>query len=232
MSKSPPMAEETPPPQSDHSKMTEDHKHAGKRKDSISRYAPRDVRRACCGCVVVLLLLAGITVLTVWLVYRPHKPRFTVVGVAVYNLSNTFPPPFVSATMQFVIVTRNPSRRVSILYDHLSAFVLYHDQMITQTVMLPPLFQEKHSTVQLAPILGGGGAVPVSPAASYGLGMDEAYGVVGLTLILLGKLRWKAGAITTAHYGIYVGCDVLLRLSQGCVGEVPFVAPPVCKVHI
>ncbi|GFY81569.1 late embryogenesis abundant (LEA) hydroxyproline-rich glycoprotein family [Actinidia rufa] len=190
-------------------------------------------RRALCICIVILLLLSGITALTVWLVYRPQKPRFTVVGVAVFNL-NTTSPPFLSTTMQFSVVTTNPNKRVSIFYDHLSAFVSYHNQMITRPVMLPSLFHEKHSTVQLAPILGGGGGVPVSPEVSYGLGMDQeaGYGVVALRLTLLGKLRWKAGAITTGRYGVYVKCDMVLRLSKGFVGQVPLVASPVCRVDI
>ncbi|THG00239.1 hypothetical protein TEA_009443 [Camellia sinensis var. sinensis] len=192
-------------------------------KDPTQR---RDLGRAMCGCIFIFLVLAGITVLTVWLVYRPQNPTFTVVGVGVFNLNNTSPP-FLSTTMQFSIVTRNPNKRVSIFYDHLSAFVTYHNQMITPPVTLPPLYQEKHSTVQLAPILGGRDAVvPVSPEVSYGLGMDEANGVVGLRLVLLGKLRWKAGAITTGHYGVYVKCDVLLRLGKGFVGQVPLVTSP------
>ena len=133
-------------------------------------------RCALCVCIVILLLLSGITAFTVWLVYRPQKPRFTVVGVAQVFHLNTNSPPFLSTSMQFSVVTTNPNKRVSIFYDHLSAFVSYHNQMITQPVMLPSLFHEKHSTVQLAPILGSGGGVPVSPEVSYGLGMDQAVG--------------------------------------------------------
>ncbi|XAR62913.1 hypothetical protein NMG60_11022651 [Bertholletia excelsa] len=195
-------------------------------------HPPTDPRRALCGCIFIFLLLAGVTTLTVWLVYRPQKPRYEVVGVAVFNLNNTSPP-LLSVTLQFSIVTRNPNKRVSIFYDHLSAFVTYHNQMITQPVSLPPFFHEKYSTVELSPILGGSGAVvPVSPDVSYGLGMDVAYGVVGLSVVLLGKLRWKAGAITTARYGLYVKCDVMLRLTKGSAGEVPFVESPVCKVDV
>ena len=213
-----------------HSKMSEDHKHKG--SGVRFRYTPRDTRRALFGCIAIFLLGAGITALTVWLVYRPQKPRFAIVGVAVFNLNNTSPPPFLSTTMQFSIITTNPNKRVSIFYNHLSVSVLYHNQMITQPVMMPPLFQGQHSTIQLAPILGGGGAVPVSPEVCYGLGMEAAYGTVGLRLVVLGKLRWKAGAITTGHYGIYVTCDVLLRLSKGFGGQVPFIASPVCDVDV
>ncbi|XP_052194050.1 NDR1/HIN1-like protein 12 [Diospyros lotus] len=190
---------------------------------------PMAPMRALCGIILILLLLAGITVLVLWLVYRPENPRFAVVGVAVFVL-NTSSPPVIVTTMQFSLLTRNPNKRVSIYYDHLSAFVTYHNQMITQPAMLPPLFHDKHSTVQLAPILGSGRGVPVSSELSYGLGADQSYGVVALRLVLLGKLRWKAAGITTRRYGVDVTCDMLLRLTKGYVGQVPFVSSPVCDV--
>ncbi|XP_059634455.1 NDR1/HIN1-like protein 12 [Cornus florida] len=220
------MAEETRPTEQTqpHPKMTEGHNKA-------PRYSYNDPRRALCTCITIFFLLAGITVLTVWLVYRPHKPQFTVVGAAIYGLNATSPP-FISITMQFTIVTRNPNKRVSIYYDHLSVFVSYRNQAITAPVSLPPLFQEKHSTVAMSPVLGGGGEVPVSAEVVNGLVMDEGYGVVGLRVVVLGKVRWKAGAIKTGRYGMYVKCDVLVGLKKGFVGQVPLLGSPQCKVDI
>jgi len=189
-----------------------------------------DPRRALCTCITIFLLLVGVTALTVWLVYRPHKPQFKVVGAGVYDI-NTTAPPLISITMQFTVVTRNPNKRVSIYYDNLSAFVSYRDQAITPQVMLPPLFHEKHSTVVVSPLVGGG-AVPVSVEVANGLSADEAYGVVGLRLVLLGRLRWKAGAIRTGHYGVYVKCDVMVGLKRGFVGQLPLLGSPACKVDI
>ncbi|KAJ4950536.1 hypothetical protein NE237_027368 [Protea cynaroides] len=191
---------------------------------------PTDLRRLLCTSVAVLLIMAGVTALIVWLVYRPHKPRFSVVGAAIYDL-NISSPPIISTTMQFTIVTRNPNRRVSIYYDRLSAFVSYRNQEITLQAVLPPLFHERHSTVALSPILGGG-TVPVSMEVMNGLVTDEAYGVVGLRLVLLGRLRWKAGPFRSGHYGVYVKCDMLVGLKKGFVGQVPLLGSPDCSVDI
>ncbi|KAK9093741.1 hypothetical protein Scep_025210 [Stephania cephalantha] len=196
----------------------------------ITRYAPTDLRRFCCTFIVIFLLLAGVTTLIVWLIYRPHRPHFTVVGAAVYDL-NTTSPPVISTTMQFTVVTRNPNKRVSIYYDHLSAYVSYRNQQITPPAVLPPLFHERKTTVALSPIIGGA-MVPVSLEVANGLVMDEAYGVVGLRLVLTGRLRWKAGAIRTGHYGVYVKCDMLVGLKKGFVGEVPLLGSPECSVDI
>ncbi|XWS31972.1 hypothetical protein CRYUN_Cryun23aG0120600 [Craigia yunnanensis] len=188
------------------------------------------VGRSCCLCIFVFLLLAGVTALTVWLIYRPHKPRFTVVGAAIYELNATSQP-FISTSMQFTIVTRNPNRRVSIFYEKLQAYVSYRNQQITPPVDLPPLYHETKSTVALSPVLGSG-TVPASAEVVNGLMMDEAYGVVALRVVLVGRLRWKAGAIKTLKYGVYVKCDVWVGLKKGVVGQVPLLGAPPCKVDI
>lgn len=85
----------------------------------------------------------------------------------------------------------------------------------------------------MSPVLGGGQAVPVAVEVVNGLAVDEAYGVVGLRVVLLGRLRWKTGVVKTGHYGIYVKCDVLVGLKKGIVGQVPLLGSPVrCKVDI
>ncbi|KAL9430424.1 hypothetical protein AB3S75_025751 [Citrus x aurantiifolia] len=182
--------------------------------------------------IAIILLLAGVTALTLWLVYRPHKPRFSVVAAAIYNI-NASSPPFISTSMQFTLVTRNSNRRVDIIYDKLSAYVSYRDQQITAPVYLPPLYHERKSTVALSPVLGGAGQlVPVSAEVVNGLVMDESYGVVSFRVVLLGRLRWKAGAIKTARYGVYVKCDVWVGLKRGFTGEVPLLSAPPCKVDV
>lgn len=197
---------------------------------SSSPYGTSSSKRAFCTFITIFLLLVGITLLVLWLVYRPHKPHFTVVGAAIYGF-NTTSPPLLSATLQFNVLIKNPNKRVSVYYDRFSAFVSYKNQAITPQVMLPPLFLEKHSQVSLSPVIGGT-AVPVSVEVSNGLMVDEAYGVVGMKLVFLGRLRWKAGAIKTAHYGFYGKCDVLIGLKKGFVGQVPLLGTPPCDFDI
>ncbi|RDY07131.1 NDR1/HIN1-like protein 12, partial [Mucuna pruriens] len=185
-------------------------------------------KREHCICITVFLLLLGIIILILWLAYHPSKPRFTVTSAAVYGLNATSPP-LMSISMQFNVLIRNPNKRVSIYFDRLSAYVSYRNQPITPHVVLPPLFLEKHSAVALSPEIGGV-PVPVTEDVSNGLALDETYGVVGVKLVLLGRLRWKAGEINSAHYGLYVKCDILMALRKGFVGQVPLLGAPLCDV--
>lgn len=197
-------------------------------KATHSRFKPNALKREHCICITVFLLLLGIIILILWLAYHPSKPRFTVASAAVYGLNATSPP-LISISMQFNVVIRNPNRRVSIYFDRLNAYVSYRNQPITPRVMLPPLFLEKHSTVSLSPEIGGV-PVPVSVEVSNGLVMDESYGVVGVKLVVFGRLRWRAGDINSAHYGLSVKCDVLMGLKKGFVGQVPLLGAPTCDV--
>lgn len=117
------------------------------------------------------------------------------------------------------------------MYDKLTAYVSYRNQAITPPLLLPPLYQKKKSTVVMSPVLVGAG-VPVSVEVSDGLVMDEAHGVVALRVVLLGRLRWKAGGIKTGRYGVYVKCDIVVGLKKGFVGPVPLLGSPQCKVDI
>lgn len=198
---------------------------AGRRRPSA-----RDPRRAVCAFILISIFLLGVTALTLWLVYRPHHPKFRVISAAVYQL-NTSSPPFIAANMQFTALVRNPNKRVTIYYDPLSAYVSYKNQAITPPVILPPLYQDTKSTVALSPLLGGA-PVPVAAEVGNALAMDEAYGVVGLRLVLTGKLRYKAGAFRSHHYGLYVTCDMLVSLRNGFVGQLPLLGTPSCKVYV
>ncbi|OWM67222.1 hypothetical protein CDL15_Pgr000674 [Punica granatum] len=193
-------------------------------------YEPSNTRRAICTAIFVFLLLAGVTALIVYLVYRPEKPRFSVVGAAIYNL-NTSTPPLISSTMQFTIMTRNPNRRVSIYYDHLTAYVSYRNQAISPLLALPPLYHERRKTVALSPVLGGT-AVPLQVEVANALAVDEAYGVVALRVVVMGRLRYKAGVIRTGHYGMLVRCDVLVGLRRGSVDQLPLIDSRGCKVDM
>uniref|UniRef100_A0A1D1Z9U9 Putative syntaxin-24 n=1 Tax=Anthurium amnicola TaxID=1678845 RepID=A0A1D1Z9U9_9ARAE len=214
--------------------MAEEGSSGSEQKKATKRFhrpAPSAASAFCCG-LLVLIVLAGITALVLYLVYRPSKPRFTVIGVAVYDLNVTSPDtPAVSTTMQFTLAIRNPSGRSSILYDRLVSYVMYRGQAITPTVPLPPLFQEKDSTVAVSPVLGGGVLVPVSAEVARGLSADQGYGLVPVRLVVLGRLKYKAGPFRSAWDGFFVRCDLLVGVKKGSQGQVPLLGAADCSVN-
>ncbi|RWR86518.1 NDR1/HIN1-like protein 12 isoform X1 [Cinnamomum micranthum f. kanehirae] len=183
-----------------------------------------------CSFFTIFLLLAGATALIVWLVYHPSHPRFKVVAAAIYTI-NTTSPQTISTTMQFTLVLHNPSKRTTIFYDRLSASVSYRNQAVTLPMSLHELFQEPKSTVALSPMVGGE-CVPVSQEVLDGLLVDKEYGVLGLRVELMGRLRWKAGPFWSKHYRMYVKCDVLVGVKEGVDGQAPLLGSPDCALDV
>lgn len=192
--------------------------------------APSGARAFCCA-LLILLVLAGITALVLYLVYRPSEPRFTVVGAGVYELNVTSPvaATAVSAGMQFTLAVHNPSGRSAVVYDRLASYVVYRGQAITPTSQLPPLYQEKDSTVMVSTVLGGG-PVPVSEEVAAGLAVDRAYGLVPVRLVVLGKIKYKAGPFRSPWYSLYVKCDLLVGVKKARYGQVPLLGATDCSV--
>ncbi|MQM22660.1 hypothetical protein Taro_055716 [Colocasia esculenta] len=202
----------------------------GKGKGGLAYRPVSGASRACCCGLLAFVFLAGLTALILYLVYRPSKPRFTVIGAAVYELNATSQvPTAISTSMQFTVAIRNPNERSSLILDRLTAYAVYRDQPITPPAPLPPLYQDEDSTVAVSPVLGGP-FVPVSPEVAGGLVTDQAYGALGLRLVVMGRIKYKAGPFRSAWTRIFVRCDLLVGLKKGTYGQVPILGATQCSV--
>ncbi|KAG0473192.1 hypothetical protein HPP92_014617 [Vanilla planifolia] len=199
----------------------------------LSSYPPGSAARFLCSCMAILLILTGITVLALYLIYRPSHPHFTVLGAAVYRLEkakSAAPASAVATSMQFTVAIRNPNGRASLQLDRLCAYVSYRDQPITPPSSLPSLYEEADGTVAVSPVLEGD-VVPVSAEVEAGLMSDEAYGVVALQLVITGRLRYRPGPFKSGWVNLYVKCDVLVGLKKGFSGQVPLLGQGECAVE-
>lgn len=183
--------------------------------------------------VAIALFLIALVALIIYLIYRPDHPQFSVSNASIYSL-NTTAPPLIASSFQFTILLRNPNKRVSIHYDRLSAYVMYRNQPITPITPLPPLHQRTRSLVSATPVLGAAGsdAVAVTAEVLNGLSADEGFGVLGLRVVVVGRMRWKAGAIKTSKKWMTATCDVMVGYRGGSPGPVPLLSTPRCHVSI
>ncbi|CAA6666761.1 unnamed protein product [Spirodela intermedia] len=163
--------------------------------------------KAVCYGLLALILLAGVTALVLYLVYRPSKPL---------NVSSA-PISTVSASMQMAVTVRNPNSRSAISYDRLVVYVTHRGQVITPPTPLPPLEQEKDSTVAMSP-------------AAAGIAAAEAYGVVALRLVVAGQIRYRPGPFHSTRVGLFVRCDLVVGHRRGVYGQVPLLGGADCSV--
>jgi hypothetical protein len=211
--------------------------------------------RALCFAVLVLLLAAGITLLVLYVVYRPSHPTFAVTSAAVLALYNATanvaagagagpaPATALAASFQFTLVLGNPSGRSAARYDRLAAYVAYRGEAVTAPTPMPPLAQDAGTAVAAAPVLGAGVAapVPVSPDAAAALAADVANAVLPLRVVLLGRVRFVHEPFHRGWRSLYARCDLLIGVRKigigngGAAGGVPLaplLGDPSCNVDM
>ncbi|XP_022685468.1 NDR1/HIN1-like protein 12 [Setaria italica] len=111
--------------------------------------------RALCFALLVLLLAAGITLLVLYVVYRPSHPSLAVTSAAVLALYNATAntaggATALAASFQFTLVLRNPSARSAARYDRLAAYAAYRGEPLTPATPMPPLAQDAGTAVEVA----------------------------------------------------------------------------------
>jgi hypothetical protein len=197
---------------------------------------------------VLVSVLAGLSALVLYVLYRPMKPQASVVRVAVYQLVNaggggnnnnsTASSPALAACVQFTLLLHNPSGRAALLYDGLLAYAEYHGEPVAPPVPLPALVQERGADVALSPLLGVGGVpVLVSADTSGALAVDCAARRVQLRLVVMGRVRYRTGPFKSWWHDLYVRCDVTVGhgtdavpAGGGGVGSVPLFEYSMCLV--
>ncbi|KAJ4783811.1 hypothetical protein LUZ62_035057 [Rhynchospora pubera] len=183
----------------------------------------------------IALILVGISALILYLLFRPSKPYFSVASVWVYaltnNVSSSQSSNLLCTSMQFNFVLNNPNDRVGIFYDRLSVSVYYHNEPIAPPVALPSIFQKPSETGALSQALGAP-IVPVSEDAVTQLTLDQANGVVGLKVVVLGQVKYKSTLYKTGWSMLYVTCDLVVGLKKGGTSTtVPLLSNPECLVE-
>lgn len=109
-----------------------------------------------CGVFILFFLrLAiglGFSLLMLWLILRPHKPRYYVDYASLSQLNLTEKTPI--SRMEFNVTVRNPNGKMGIYYDKMEWNVYYENQSISSSD-LPPFYQHHKNTTFLHPAFTG-----------------------------------------------------------------------------
>ncbi|KAI4341315.1 hypothetical protein MLD38_026051 [Melastoma candidum] len=173
----------------------------------------RSTLRTVCGCLLVFNFLLLLTVVLVYAVLHPHKPRFILQDVTVYGFNASIPN-ILTSSFHVTISSHNPNRRIGIYYDHLDLYLTYRDQQITLPTSLPPSYQGHKETDVWSPFVGGT-EVPVAPFNSVSLGQDASIGNLSVVVKIDGRVRWKVGTFTSGKYHLFVKCPAYLAMKGG-----------------
>lgn len=178
--------------------------------------------------ILFLAIIVLITVLIVWLVLRPTKPKFYLrdATVMAFNLSLT--PSILTTTIQVTIAIRNPNQRIGIFYDRLQVYASYKSQPITLSSKNRPFYQPRKGVSVLSPFLFGVD-VPMAPYLSTSLSQDEQSGSALLVVKIDGRVRWKVGSWTSGRYHLFVNCPAYLSFDTTGSTEESNIFSPVVR---
>lgn len=167
-----------------------------------------------CGCLFFFVFLVLLTILIIFLVLRPTKPKFILKDATIYDLdldkNGAF---YLNTTIQVTLSSRNPNNRIGIYYDRLDVYVDYKSQQITLPTIVNKAYQGHNDMTVWSPFLYGRN-VPVGSDVCLTLTQDQIAGLVLLHIKVSGKLRWKVGTWTSNRYHIHVTCPAFMTVDS------------------
>ncbi|KAJ4978947.1 hypothetical protein NE237_009727 [Protea cynaroides] len=153
--------------------------------------------------VLALIVLAGITVLIVWLVIRPKQLVYTIEDGSVHGYDMKYN--HVNASFNFLMKVQNPSRKVSVFYDSMQVTVLYDDEPIAFDIV-EPFFLSHHNVthLMLKPVAR---SAPLLASTARGLSAERSFGEMELTIKMKAKIRYKVGKWKSSKRNLWTTCS-------------------------
>ncbi|XP_073302551.1 NDR1/HIN1-like protein 13 [Primulina huaijiensis] len=171
----------------------------------------RSKRRVCCVCclwttvvILILILLAGIAGVVFYVIYRPHRPSFSVTSLQLskFNLTDTT----LTSAFNFTLVARNPNKKITFFYDAIAVEIFSGDIAIGSG-SFPAFTHGTENTTTLRTVVSSSAApIPdgtdISPLKSSLKNKN-----VPLKIQLDSKVKVKVGKMNTKKLKIRVVCD-------------------------
>uniref|UniRef100_A0A2P2PLP6 Uncharacterized protein n=1 Tax=Rhizophora mucronata TaxID=61149 RepID=A0A2P2PLP6_RHIMU len=183
-------------------------------RPQTNRYRKRSRRGCFCFCclwttiiILSLLFLAGIAGTVFYILYRPHRPSFSVTGlkIASLNLTKTSR---VTTKIKLNITTTNPNKKLIFIYNPttISATTATDNIELGQTTIPSFVHGKKNTTLLISTITSSG--QPLDDASASKLKTDlKSKNGVNLKINLNTKLEIKAGGLKTPKTRIRVSCE-------------------------
>ncbi|KQK03159.1 NDR1/HIN1-like protein 6 [Brachypodium distachyon] len=169
---------------------------------------------SCCCCffwtILVVLLLAFAAAVAggaFYLLYRPHRPAFTLSLARVNKLalSNSSAAPALTDSIDFTLTARNPNKKLVFLYDDFAVSAATAANAVPLGDAAVPGFAHEAGNITVIKATVAASALGVDPAAASS--DIKKSGSFAITLDLETKAGVKVGGLRTKKIGIQVHCD-------------------------
>ncbi|XP_014500081.1 NDR1/HIN1-like protein 13 [Vigna radiata var. radiata] len=164
--------------------------------------------------VLVLLLLIGIAGTVFYLLYRPHRPTFTVTSLKLSYLNLTASSTL-NSRFDVTVSATNPNKKILFAYDPTSISILSGDVDVGDGTVPAFLHGKKNTTLIKTSIVSTGSALQSDDASRLKSSMKNKNGLP-LKVNLETKVKAKMGKLKTPKVRIRVSCDgIRVNLPSG-----------------
>ncbi|XP_035539144.1 NDR1/HIN1-like protein 6 [Juglans regia] len=198
----------------------------------------RHSRSCWCSCclwftltIIFLLLLVAITGAIFYVVYRPHRPSFSVTSLKVSYL-NVTSSSTLNSKLDLNINAKNPNKKLVFIYNPVTISILSNDIDIGDGTVPSFVHGKKNTTLLKATITSSGRELDSESVATLKRGMKSNKGLP-LKIKLETKVKAKMGGIKTPKIGIRVSCDgIKATVPSGKTAVTASTSNAKCKVDI
>ncbi|KAA8540288.1 hypothetical protein F0562_024149 [Nyssa sinensis] len=173
---------------------------------------PRRSRSCCCSCclwitftIILLLLLAAIAGVVLWVLYRPHRPTFSVPSVQVsqFNLTSSSQ---LTSKFNLAVTIRNPNKKLVFFYEPITVSVTA-DGVDVGDGSLPAFVHDTKNTTTLKTTVTSTGQSMDSTSVSVLKSDLKNKNSLPLKIQFDTKVKVKIGALKTKKVPVRVICN-------------------------
>ncbi|XVF25145.1 hypothetical protein REPUB_Repub13aG0188400 [Reevesia pubescens] len=196
-------------------------------------------RSCCCSCciwttvaILLLILLAAIAGAIVYVLYRPHRPTFTVSSLKVSTLNVTSASKLIT-NINLNVTAKNPNKKVVYIYDPITISLITNDDIdIGDGSFGSFVHDTKSSTLLKAAITSSNQELDATSAGKLKTALNSKNGLP-LKIKLDTKVKAKMGALKTPKLGIRVVCEgIKATVPKGKSATTASTSNAKCKVDL
>ncbi|KVI05904.1 NDR1/HIN1-like protein 6 [Cynara cardunculus var. scolymus] len=203
----------------------------------VYRPQPRRSRRSCCcSCclwitftIIILIVIAAIAGGVVYVLYRPHRPTFSVSSVRVsqFNLTSSNK---LTTKFNFTVTARNPNKKIVFYYDPVSISFNSNDVDVGDGSIPAFTMGKKNTTTLRAIVSTSGQTVDANSNLKSDLKNKKS---VPLKIQLDTKVKAKIGSFKTKKVPIRVTCEgIKAAAPTGKTATTATTSDAKCKVDL
>ena len=199
----------------------------------------RHRRSCCCSCciwttvaILLLILLAAIAGAILYVVYRPHRPTFTVSSLKVSTLNITSASKLVT-NINLNVTAKNPNKKVVYIYDPITISLFTNDDIdIGDGSFGSFVHGTKNTTLLKAAITNSNKELDDTSSGKFKTDLKSMNGLP-LKIKLDTKVKAKIGALKTPKLGVRVICEgIKATVPKGKSATTASTSNAKCKVDL